>query len=804
MGNKWLAPLLAMFFAAIGVMGQSVEGIVVDSKSKTPLEFVNVAVFKEGSDKMEKGITSNLEGEFTIKDLSKGNYELKISYVGYTTLIVPIGITDKKKDLNLGRISLKEDSKQLKEVQVTGQKSQMRFEVDKKVFSVDQNIASAGGSASDALANIPSVSVDSEGNVSLRNNSGVTIWINGKPSGISEDNSAQILEQLPAESIESVELITNPSARFSSEGSAGIINIVLKKEKKTGYYGGVSLEGNSQGGYGASGNININYNKIEAFANIGYRRFKMDSSTDSERESTNKSGDEILLIQDGDGDRGMRGLFTRAGVTYNMTKNDAFSLGANIMSGKGESNNTADYNTYTNNLLTNSYNRVTKSSNDHSMYSGTADYIHTFAKDHDLRLSAEYDYMDRGGTSVYLQNYTDTTYYQLQDGPGKNKRWEVKADYANMFNEWLRLNVGYQGNFNKSNSGSMTWVDPEKKIEETSLYNTFTYDENINAVYGTISGNSGKLSYQAGLRGEYTDYTTESLGKYTDENQDAVKRDYFNLFPSAFISYELPNQNQLQLNYTRRINRPRGRKLNSFINLTDSTNISFGNPFLQPEFTNSLELNYMKMWEAHTLSASIYYKSSSDVIQTVSYMQDNILYSTFENVTNSQQGGLELVGKNKLFKFLDLTTTVNLYYSKLDGFTFKDYDYKGTNSFSWDGRMIANVLLPWSMSLQLTGNYSSEQKTAQGKDFSRYWLDFGLRKSFMDKKLSVAITGRDILNSREMKSYRFGENFTQTSINKWGGTQIGISLTYNFGNMKSSKKKNQKNDNSMDSEMMDY
>jgi Outer membrane receptor proteins, mostly Fe transport len=530
----------------------------------------------------------------------------------------------------------------------------------------------------------------------------------------------------------------------------------------------------------------------------------MDSSTDSERESTNKSGVESLLIQDGDGNRSMRGLFARAGITYNMTKNDAFSLGTNIMDGKGKSDNISNYNTYLNSVLSNSYSRNTNSTNNHSMYSGTADYVHTFAKDHDLRLSAEYDYMDRGGSSVYLQNYADTTYYQVQEGPGDNKRWELKADYANPLSELVKLNFGYQGNFNKSNSESMTWIDPDKKTEETSLFNTFVYNENINAVYGTVSGNTGKLSYQAGLRGEYTDYHIETYGKNDQIGTGSVDRNYFDLFPSAFISYELPNQNQIQLNYTRRINRPRGRRLNSFINLTDSTNISFGNPYLQPEFTNSLELNYMKMWEAHTISASIYYKSSSDVIQNVSYMQGNTLYSTFENVTNSQQGGMELVAKDKLFKILDLTTTLNLYYSKLDGFTFKDYTYDGTNSFSWSARMIANTMLPWNMSLQLTGNYSSGQKMAQGKMFPHYWLDFGLRKTFNDKKWSVAITGRDILNSMEMKNYRFGQDFSQTSINKWGGRQIGISVTYNFGNMKNVKKKKQNVNNSMDSEMMDY
>ena len=236
---------------------------MIDAGKGDPLDFVNFALYNEkNKHKLEAGLTSDLDGNFVLNNIKNGTYELRLTYVGYNEVIIPVILTPQKPSMNLGTIKMQEDSKLLGEVQLTGMKSQMTFEVDKKVFNMDQNIASAGASASDALANIPSVSVDSEGNVSLRNNSAVTIWINGRPSGLSEENRAQILEQLPAESIQSIEIITNPSSKYSSEGSAGIINIIMKREKKAGYYGGVSGNADTFVGFGSTANINYTSNKF--------------------------------------------------------------------------------------------------------------------------------------------------------------------------------------------------------------------------------------------------------------------------------------------------------------------------------------------------------------------------------------------------------------------------------------------------------------------------------------------------------------------------------------------------------------
>ena len=785
----------------------------MDAGSKQVLEFVNVALHKDGSSKIHMGMTSNLDGDFEFQSLPKGNYELKITFVGYTPVNIPVVISDKKPNINLGNIYLKEDSKLLGEVQVTGQRSQMKFEVDKKIFNVDQNIASAGSSASEALSNIPSITVDNEGNVSLRNNSSVTIWINGRPSGLTEDNQAQILEQFPAESIESIEVITNPSAKYSSEGSAGIINIVMKKDKNKGYYGGISGGGNTQGGYQANANINLNYKKFEGFASVGYRQMVFKNKNETERTSILSDGSESYLSQRGNGTGGGGGLFARLGGTYNITKNDALGITLSGMNGGRHRDNELVSSYPMSSRLSST--RKTKDDTDHYMLSSAIDYSHTFGRDHDLKFSGSFDYSKNDSKTKYTQFNETNTDYQLEEKPRERKSVELQADYANKLSDLLKVEVGYKGNLSWRNSDSRVWDDFDKLAPQYTLYNDFSYDENIQAAYVSLSGKAGKLSYQGGLRGENTNYHTDTKGY--DNNGNIVdglnnKRNYFELFPSAFLNYSLPHGNEVQVNYTRRIQRPRGRQLNPFANITDSANISRGNPDLNPEFTHAVEFNYIKNWETQMFSASLFYRQTDGVIQQVSYLDNNILYSTSDNATNSVRSGVELVSKNKLFKILDLTTTVNMYYYKVDGFTYKydlgEFNYDGSKDFTWDARMIANIMLPWSVSLQVTGNYTAPSKNASGKSYENYWLDAGVRKSFLNRKLTVAITGRDLLDSRKFKNYTFGENFSQISKGQWGGRQIGVNVAYSFGNMSLTKgKKKNNNGNGMEDgggDMSDY
>jgi outer membrane receptor protein involved in Fe transport len=273
----------------------------------------------------------------------------------------------------------------------------------------------------------------------------------------------------------------------------------------------------------------------------------------------------------------------------------------------------------------------------------------------------------------------------------------------------------------------------------------------------------------------------------------------FQLFPSIFLSYQLPGDNELQVNYTKRVRRPWGGQLNSFHNISDSTNISFGNPLLKPEFSNAFEFNYLKSWENHMLSVSAYYRTTEDIMQRISYMENGIMYSTSDNVAQSLSSGVEIVGKNRLFSKLDLTTTLNMYYYKLDGFHFLlpngDYlDGAASEDFSWNLRMMGTVGLPKAWSLQVTGMYNAKSVIAQGYRAPNYGLDAGIRKQFAGGKWSLSLNGRDLLNSRRFHSEKWGPDFYQDSSNFRGGRQITGTLTYSFGNMRA--KKPRKMDNS--------
>lgn len=797
----WLLLIVCISGFALPEAKGIIKGKVVDVKSKEALEFVNISVRRKGESALVKGTITDQNGTFLLDKLDDGQYTLVASYIGYKPYEKDFAIKGGSPSVSLKTIPLSEDSNLLEEVQVVGQKAQMRFEIDKKVFNVDQNIASAGGSASDVLTNIPSVEVDNEGEVSLRGSSSVTVWINGKASGLTADNRAQILEQMPAESIEKIEVITNPSAKYSPEGTAGIINIVLKADRKPGYYGSVQAGADLQGGYNASANINYSSGKIDAYASLGYRRRSFDGGGYTNRLNTT---DHSSLDQTTESERTGENLFTRLGLTYHLTKKDQFSVNGFGMFGKRD-NHTAIHYISKGGLRPYTSDRFTDSDEDMNIINVDLGYRHEFNKDHYLDLTVSRNQWRMDNTSYYTQNYlyedgSTPSSWQQQDKDIRSHYWEVQLDYFNKLTENSRVEAGYKGTFSHQDSPVTTYEAPG--VLDEQLYNQFLYNQDIHALYATYSGRIDKFGYQVGLRGEYSKVNTRSLA-YGETKQGVAPytNDYFSLFPSLFLSYQLPGQNELQVNYTRRISRPWGGQLNSFVNITDSTNISFGNPKLSPQYSNAFELNYIKNWENHMLSFSGYYRTTDDVIQQIRYLDGNIMKSTYENIARNQSAGVELVGKNKLFKFLDLTTTVNLFYYKLDGFTFypagasEPVVGEADKDFSWNARMIANVILPYSISFQLTGSYNARQVVAQGYRKANYSLDAGIRKSFWNKKLSVSINARDLLDSRARHIITSGTGFTQDAKNWRGGRRFALTVTYSFGNIGAKSSKNRKTSN---------
>jgi iron complex outermembrane receptor protein len=790
----------------------NIKGTIVDAGTQTPLDFVNVALFKEGSTKPVKGVFSDKNGVFNIPSVEEGKYNIRLSFVGYNSVNQEIKLAGQP--VNLGQIKLEENSKRLKGVEVIGQGTTIKFEVDKKVFSVDQNIAASGGSASEVLQNIPSVSVDNEGNVALRNSSDVEVWINGKPSGLTAENRGQILQQMPAESIESVEIMTNPSAKFKAEGSAGIINLVLKKNRKAGYYGSFSAgalyntDANKPGGT-LGGNFSYSSKKLEANVNVGYRRMNMPSGGWNDRRNY-VNGDTLDLHQTSNNLRSMGGLFTRLSLDYHLSDKNTLSLSGFGMLGGGTTLNDINYqltNLNNNNALLKDYQRITGGDGSRKHLHSDLSFQHDFdKKGSNIIFSLGYSAYAMSETDRYTQtdniikNYISSDLSQT--GAGNNKEYEFKVDYTKKFSENSKLEAGWESNLEQQVSET-TGYDYKVLKPLDSYYNKFNYTEQNHAAYATYGNRFDKLTVQAGLRAEY--YSKAFTNTTSKDVQTLDPTGYLKFFPSFFLSYSLPKSNEIQLNVTRRVNRPRGMQINPFKNYSDSTNISYGNPDLTPEYASAYELNYIKTWENHTLSGSAYYRFTDNVIQGISFLQNGVMQSTSMNLTKQQNSGVEIIAKDRVFKVVNLTSSLNFYYSKIDSAQYVKNDIllakiPQQELFSWNARVMANFALSKTFSGQITGEYNAPHLIAQGKEMSNFAVDLGLRKTLWDKKINLNLMVRDVFDSRKRQSITYGEGYSQTSYSYWGGRMIGLTATYNFGNMKPQKKVKQEN-NSQDMNM---
>lgn len=798
-----------------------VKGKILDRQKSEPLGFVNIKVTEQGSDKFVGGGITDAGGNFNVSGLKDGKYTLTLTFMGYKDVTRQFEITPTKRDVQFKLLYMAEDAKQLNEVTVTGQRATMKLEVDRKSFDVGQLISNAGQSASDVLDNVPSIEVDNDGNVSLRGNSSVEVWINGKASGLTSDNRAQILQQLPAESIDRVEVIDNPSAKFSAEGSAGIINIVLKKDRKAGYYGSVQAGGDTRGGANTSFNVNYNSRLIDSYINLGYRHRANTGHMESQQTS-----DTYNQTYDSDSKQRGNNFFTRAGVTLHATTKDDFSLSGMLMHGGGNSHSYTPY-IYTavaNGLNNYQLDRINRSRTGMDMRYGEFNYRHSFNDKHFIDFTADLSSWKMNGDNWYQDSTVvvgidDVTYsYQYRPQYINNHRKELKLEYENQVTKNFKIEAGYNGNFSRENTPQESYMDNTSfdgtnASEDKLFFNRFIYKQDLHAFYTTLSYKFGALSLMGGLRGEYWRVNTES---YTwEQEHDAslreqpFKKDYFQLFPSVFMSWQMTETQQLQLNYTRRLRRPWGGQLNSFRDTRDATTVSFGNPYLTPEFSNSFSLNYLKQWNDHSLLVSAYYRPTTDVIQRISYKnkEDGLFYQTSMNVAKSVSTGLEMTVKNKLWRILDLTTSANAYYYRLNGFS---YDIDGQtvtgnsdHNFTWNARMTASLMLPYDISIQSTGRYTARQVITQGYRKANYSIDFGARKNFFNKLFTLSVNCRDLLDSRRFETFTSGPNFTRHQINRRGGRRMSMTLTWNFGNMKQKKRPN-KSHNSENDMPMDY
>ncbi len=805
---------LLLVIATVTALAQGqIRGLILDKNTSEAMSFVSVALTPQGETAPTMGASSDSEGKFHFKNVKFGTYTLTLSFVGYKEVRKQVELNEKNHTISFAALYMKEDATTLNEVQVTGQRSAMKMEVDRKSFDVAGMVTSAGLSASELLEQVPSVEVDNDGNVSLRGNTSVEVWINGRSSGLTSDNQAQVLQQLPAESIERIEVIDNPSAKFSAEGSAGIINIILKKDRKAGYYGSVQVGANTRGGANTSLSLNYNSSKFDAFLNVGYRHMENSGKNESEQDNLVDGIAKSYERHYTENSQLGNNLFSRAGLTWHADEKNDLGLTGMFMTGKRKSSSSTPYYygdyTEAGEILNHTRLRNNSSNNPMRFAFIEFNYRHLFSEKHFIDFTASHMNMRMDNNNIYQDSiwYEDEAIdphssYQSRPMKVRNHHSDIKLQYENAINDKVKLEAGYNGSFSHESSPQESFeADNWYGIgltEDKAYFNRFVYDNDIHALYASLSYKFNKLSIMAGLRGEYWRINTESLNWQQEhgeaEKDKPFKKDYFQLFPSLFMSYQITQSQQLQLNYTRRLRRPWGGELNSFRNTSDASIISFGNPLLTPEFSNSFSLNYLKTWEQHSVLVSAYYRPTTDVIQRVNYRNtsDNLMYRTPENVAKSTATGVEITAKNKLWKILDLTTNVNLYHYKLDAFSYniegQTVNGEAQDNFTWNARIMAALRLPYDISVQVTGTYNSRQVITQGHRPASYVVDMGVRKNFLNRMFTLSVNCRDLLNSRKWESYTNSDTFSRYQLNRRRSRTVNFTLTWNFGNQSGKKK----------------
>ena len=805
---------LLLVIATVTALAQGqIRGLILDKNTSEAMSFVSVALTPQGETAPTMGASSDSEGKFHFKNVKFGTYTLTLSFVGYKEVRKQVELNEKNHTISFAALYMKEDATTLNEVQVTGQRSAMKLEVDRKSFDVAGMVTSAGLSASELLEQVPSVEVDNDGNVSLRGNTSVEVWINGRSSGLTSDNQAQVLQQLPAESIERIEVIDNPSAKFSAEGSAGIINIILKKDRKAGYYGSVQVGANTRGGANTSLSLNYNSSKFDAFLNVGYRHMENSGKNESEQDNLVDGIAKSYERHYTENSQLGNNLFSRAGFTWHADEKNDLGLTGMFMTGKRKSSSSTPYYygdyTEAGEILNHTRLRNNSSNNPMRFAFIEFNYRHLFSEKHFIDFTASHMNMRMDNNNFYQDSiwYEDEAIdphssYQSRPMKVRNHHSDIKLQYENAINDKVKLEAGYNGSFSHESSPQESFEADNwygiGMTEDKAYFNRFVYDNDIHALYASLSYKFNKLSIMAGLRGEYWRINTESLNWQQEhgeaEKDKPFKKDYFQLFPSLFMSYQITQSQQLQLNYTRRLRRPWGGELNSFRNTSDASIISFGNPLLTPEFSNSFSLNYLKTWEQHSLLVSAYYRPTTDVIQRVNYRNtsDNLMYRTPENVAKSTATGVEITAKNKLWKILDLTTNVNLYHYKLDAFSYniegQTVNGEAQDNFTWNARIMAALRLPYDISVQVTGTYNSRQVITQGHRPASYVVDMGVRKNFLNRMFTLSVNCRDLLNSRKWESYTNSDTFSRYQLNRRRSRTVNFTLTWNFGNQSGKKK----------------
>lgn len=818
-GNPGPAPAIGHLYGKI----TDESGKAVADASVLVLESKTDPETKKTTAALLKGTTTRSNGEFSIDGLPVASMlKLQISAIGYESFeqeMKPLGATS---DKDLGNIALKPSGiKELAGVVVTSSKPLLKMDIDKKTFNVEKNIVTAGGTATDVMRNVPSVQVDIDGNVKLRN-AAPQIYVDGRPTTLS-------LDQIPADAIESVEVITNPSAKYdASGGNAGILNIVLKKNKKSGYNGNIMAGVDRFGGWNAGGSVNLRQDKFNFSASLMTNQMR--NTTTGTVDRYNLSNPAVNVFQDNLNKTKGGFLFGKVGADYFITNRTTLSASVIKMHGRFKPDEMINIQTdsiFNGSTSSNFSNRHSLSTREFNAMGFQGGFKHNF-KNPGEEWTADITIFNgkMEGDALYTTNYLTNsgsvagTQLQKNISGGKNGFRTIQTDYVKPFTTNTKLETGLRAQISTTTNNVDNYIQYPGAAEFTPIpaaSSNYKNTNNVYAAYATFTSKIGEnFGYNIGLRAESSNYKGELInGGQTFENKYPIS-----LFPSLFLSQKLKNRQELQFSVTRRINRPNFFQLIPFTDYTDSLNITRGNPNLVPEFTYSGELAYSKTYGTNnTFLASVYYKYTDHLItryydtatNELTGKQDYI--STFVNANSAQSYGLELTSVNKLTRWWDLTTNVNLYNSRINtsniaGATSQDPMWsvfaKLSNSFT----------LPQNFSLQLSADYqsktnlpinnsqqmgppmSSAQSASQGYIKPFYGVDLAIKKTFLkDNAAAITLSANDIFRSRKSDQYSQGTGFEQYYYRLNNPQMVRLTFTYRFGKMDLSlfKRQNMKN-----------
>ncbi|KIQ24952.1 TonB-dependent receptor [Flavobacterium sp. MEB061] len=768
-----------------------VTGKVFEKVSKQPLEYATISIMAPNDTKVIAGGITNPKGEFEVA-VAPGTYDIKIEFISFkSTEIKQKSIED---DTNLGVINLSEDAAQLNEVVVRAEKSTVEIKLDKKVYNVGQDMIVKGGTVSDVLDNVPSVSVDTEGNVSLRGSDNIRILIDGRPSNAI--NVAEALRQLPADAIDKVEVITNPSARYDAEGGSGLINIILKKGKNQGFNGTFIASTGLPETYGLSANLNYKTEKLNYFTTGGYNYRTNEGGGKTNSEYFNEDGTtKSYLDEDRDTKRTRDGFNGRAGIEWTLTPTTFWTNAINYQKNTGEDVDIINYNNYdAARTFTGASSRLNNADTGSENVEFTSNLIKNFNdKGHkltaDLSISRNTD--DSNSIITASPNFNTTLNDQVQ------KQVLLQADYVLPLGKGGQFEAGYKGSFGDLNNQYV--ITDDLNQPDPNLSNTLEYKENINALYTQYGFKVNKFSYLFGLRWEDTNIQVNLL-----DNNDFNTKKYNNLFPSAFISYEISNQSNFTASYSKRLSRPRGRFMNPATNYSSNINIFQGNPDLDPSLTDKYDIGFIKRWDKVTFNTSAYFEDTKDVFSFVRSPTGElvngipVILSKPINLGQEQKFGFEFTFNYTPFKWWKVNSNFNFYNVKTTGEnSYVDVVTGETvvqnldnQANSWFARINSKVTLPYKIDWQLTGMYNGEQKTAQGKNLGQLGINTAFSKDVLKDKATIAFNISDIFNSRIMKSYTYLENQTSYSEMQFRKRQFNLSFTYRFNKAKNERDKN--------------